>query len=148
MSHDEIERKIEDHLKRTSRLLPDGFETEDLLDELRIHINESYSEKVQKRPTEEPVVLIQEVLDDLGTPEEIAKQYSVEQLQESDSEESEDKWIRYTMRLVATVLVVVITSWIAATLTEGVVNFNVAVVMLLFLSLLEWYIRAQQTKDA
>jgi uncharacterized membrane protein len=148
MSDDEIGSIIDDHIKKTSRLLPDGFETENLLDDLRSHIRESFSDKVQKRPSEDPIRLIKEVLDDLGTPEEIARQYGIEQIEEPDNRNYADKWIYYTMRLVVAILVVVLASWIASTVTEGLVDFNFAVIMLLVFAVLEWYIRTQQTKDA
>ena len=148
MKEDEIDRIVEDHIKKTARLLPDGFETDDLLDDLRSHINEASSDKVMSRPSEDPLHLIREVLDDLGTPEEIADQYSKEQIEESDSINSADRWIQNTMRLMAAILVVVLASWFASIVTEGLVDFNVAVVVLLFLTVLEWYVRTQQTKDA
>lgn len=148
MSDDEIGSIIDDYIKKTSRLLPDSFETDDLLDDLRSHIRESFSDKVQKRPSEDPFRLIREVLEDLGTPEEIARQYGIEQIEEPDSRNSVDKWIYNTMRLVVAILVVVLASWIASTITEGLVDFNIAVIMLLMFAVLEWYIRTQQTKDA
>jgi uncharacterized membrane protein len=145
---DEVEKIIKNHIKRTGSLLPDGFETEDLLEDLRLHIEQSYSDKISNRGGEDPILLIREVLDELGTPEEIADQYGKEQLVKSDEEEDTDKWIRYTMRLMAVVLVVVLASWVASTLTEGVVDFNLAVITLLALAVLESYVRTQQTKDA
>jgi uncharacterized membrane protein len=148
MSDDEIGSIIDDHIKKTSRLLPDSFETDDLLDDLRSHIRESFSEKVHKRPDEDPLRLIIEVLDDLGTPEEIAEQYGIEQIETPDTRNTSDKWIYYTMRLMASILVVVLASWIASTVTEGLVDFNFAVIMLLAFAVLEWYVRTQQTKDA
>ncbi|TET06608.1 MAG: hypothetical protein E3J86_14830 [Candidatus Thorarchaeota archaeon] len=148
MSDDEIGSIIDDHIKKTSRLLPDSFETDDLLDDLRSHIRESFSDKVQKRPSEDPIHLIKDVLDDLGSPEEIARQYGIEQIEEPDTRNSADKWIYYTMRLMASILVVVLASWIASTITEGLVDFNFAVIMLLAFAIFEWYVRTQQTKDA
>ncbi len=148
MSDDEIEHTIDDHIKKTARLLPDSFETDDLLDDLRSHIRESFSEKVHKRPDEDPLRLIIEVLDDLGTPEEIAEQYGIEQIETPDTRNTSDKWIYYTMRLMASILVVVLASWIASTITEGLVDFNFAVIMLLAFAVFEWYVRTQQTKDA
>ncbi|MFW9794631.1 MAG: hypothetical protein ACFFEE_10035 [Candidatus Thorarchaeota archaeon] len=144
----EIERIIENYIKQTSRLLPDGFETDDLLEDLRSHIDEAFSDKVKSRPSEDQLTLVREVLNELGTPEEIADQYGQEQFEELDSKTTTDKWIRNAMRLTATILVVVITSWFASVMTEGLVNFNVAVIALLFLTMLEWYVRSQQTKDA
>lgn len=148
MSDDEIGSIIDDHITKTSRLLPDSFETDDLLEDLRSHIRESYSDKVQKRSSEDPINLIKEVLDDLGTPEEIARQYGIEQIEEPDNSNSADKWIYYTMRLVVAILVVVLASWLASIITEGLVDFNFAVITLLVFAVLEWYIRTKQTKDA
>ncbi len=148
MSTDEINRIINDYIKNTARLLPDGFETEDLLEDLRIHIHESLSDKIRERPRDDPKHLIREVLDNLGSPEEIAIQYSHEQIQEPNSKDPTSKWTKYIMRITATVLVVVLTSWLASIVTEGVVNFNVAVITLLFFAVLEWFVRTKQTKDA
>jgi uncharacterized membrane protein len=146
--NEDVEKIIRHHIKKTGSLLPDGFETEDLLEDLRAHIEQSYSDKLSRRPEEDPTSLILEVLDELGTPEEIAEEYGKEQLQETEEKEPTDKWVRYAMRLTATILVVVLASWAASTLTEGVVDFNLAVITLLALAVLEFYVRAQQTKDA
>jgi uncharacterized membrane protein len=145
---DEVESIIEDYIKKTARLLPDGFETDDLLEDLRSHIQESYSDKHARSPEDDPKILIREVLDALGTPEEIAEQYGKEQIGEPDAKDLADKWIYYTMRLMAAILVVILASWVASTVTEGLVDFNFAVVMLLAFAVLEWYVRTQQTKDA
>ena len=147
MSND-VEKIIRDYIKKTGNLLPDGFETEDLLEDLRAHIDQSYSDKLARRSGEDPKLLIREVLDELGTPEEIAEEYGKEQMQERDEKDTTDKWTRYAMRLTAVVLVVVLASWVASTLTEGVVDFNLAVITLLALAVLESLVRAQQTKDA
>ncbi|MHA2024535.1 MAG: hypothetical protein ACW98U_01445 [Candidatus Thorarchaeota archaeon] len=146
--NDDVKNIIEAHIKKTGSLLPDGFETEDLLEDLRAHIHQSYSDKLAKKPGEDPKLLIREVLDELGTPEEISEQYGKEQIEESDEGSTTDKWIRFSMRVTAIILVVVLASWVASTLTEGVVDFNLAVVTLLALAILEWYVRTQQTKDA
>ncbi|MFW9809728.1 MAG: hypothetical protein ACFFE6_10165 [Candidatus Thorarchaeota archaeon] len=148
MSEDEIRHLVEGYLKKTERLLPSGFETEDLIEDLRSHIHDSFNDKVLKRPSEVYVKLINEVLDELGTPEEIAEQYGKEQLVERDKRDFADRWIYYTMRLTAAILVVVIASWIASMITDGAVDFNLAVIVLLFFAVLEWYVRTQQTKDA
>jgi len=148
MSDDEVEHIIEGRLKKTARLLPASFETDDLLEDLRSHIHESFNDKVVKRPKEAPLNLIKEVLDDLGTPEEIAEQYGKEQVEEIDSRDTADRWIYYTMRLMAAILVVVLASWVASIITEGAVDFMYAIVVLLAFAVLEWYVRTQQTKDA
>lgn len=148
MSNDEIERIIEDHIKKIGRLLPDGFERDDLLDDLRSHIHESLSEKVQRRPDDDPLGLIREVIEELGTPEEIAEEYGKEQIEKPDERDSADRWIYYTMRLAVAILVVVLASWVVSMVTEGLVDFNFAVITLLAFAVLEWYVRTQQTKDA
>ena len=148
MSNDEINRVIENHIKKIAKLLPDSFETEDLLEDLKSHIYESYNDKVLKHPDDDKMHLITGVLDNLGTPEEIAEEYGKEQVDEEEKKPTADRWIYYTMRLMLAVLVVVLASWVASVITEGAVDFMLAVVVLLAFAVLEWIIRAQQTKDA
>jgi len=148
MSDDEINRLIENYMKKIAKLLPDGFETEDLLDDLKSHIYESYNEKVQKNPNDDKMHLLTGVLEDLGTPEEIAEEYGKEQIEEEERKSIADRWIYYTMRLMLAILVVVLASWIVSVVTEGVVDFMLAVVVLMAFAVIEWLIRAQQTKDA
>jgi uncharacterized membrane protein len=148
MSSDEINRVIEDHMKKIAKLLPDGFETEDLLEDLRNHIYESYNDKVQLNPDEDKQLLIREVLEALGTPEEIAEEYGEVEVEEEEKRSTAEKWTYYAMRLTLVVLVVVLASWAASVITEGAVDFIFAVVVLLAFAVLEWLVRAQQTKDA
>lgn len=147
MSDEQIDRDIESYMKRIAKLLPDGFETEDLLDDLRAHIYESFNEKVRKEPTEDKHRLIMEVLRELGTPEEIAEEYGKEKLVEEETS-STNRWIYYTMRMTLAVLVVVLASWVASVITDGAIDFTLAVVVLLAFAVLEWIVRTQQTKDA
>ena len=92
--------------------------------------------------------LITEVLEELGTPEEIAEEYGKVQIEEEESLDTSDRWIWYTMRLMLAILVVVLASWVVSIITEGAVDFMTAVVVLLVFAVLEWLIRTQQTKDA
>ncbi len=147
MSDDDIGRAIENHIKKIAKLLPDTFESEDLLEDLRSHIYEAYNNKVHRDPSSDKLVIILEVLEVLGTPEEIAAQYVKEQSEE-EKKETADRWIYYTMRLMVAVLVVVLSSWVVSIITEGAVDFMLAVVVLLAFAFLESIIRAQQTKDA
>jgi uncharacterized membrane protein len=148
MSGNEIDRVIEKHMKRIAKLLPDSFETEDLLEDLKSHIYESYNDKVQKNPDDDELYLITEVLEALGTPEEIAEEYGKVQIEEEEIKSNPDRWIYYTMRLMLTILVVVLASWVVSIATEGAVDFMFAVVVLLAFAVLEWLVRAQQIKDA
>jgi uncharacterized membrane protein len=148
MSSNEIERVIEKHMKKIAKLLPDSFETDDLLEDLRYHIYESFNEKVQRNPEDEKLRLIAEVLEELGTPEEIAEEYGREQVDEDEKKSTADKWIYYTMRIMLTIIVVVLASYVTSIITEGAINFMFAVVVLLAFAVLEWLVRSQQTKDA
>ncbi len=148
MSENDIDRVIEKYLKRITKLLPDSFETEDLLDDLRSHIFESYRVKTEKSPDEDKQILIAEVLEELGSPEEIANEYGQEQVKKDEEKSTSDKWIYYTMRLALAVLVVVLASWAASIITGGAVDFMLAVIVLLAFAVLEWLVRTQQTKDA
>ena len=148
MSNEEIDRVVEDHLKKIAKLLPDSFETEDLLEDLKAHIYESFNEKVQNHPEDDKMHLLKGVLEDLGTPEEIAEEYGKEQVEEEEKRSDADRWIYYTMRLMLAVVVVVLASWVASVITEGAVDFMLAVVVLLAFAVIEFVIRAQQTKDA
>lgn len=148
MSNDEVNRVIEDYMKKIAKLLPDGFETDDLLEDLRSHIYESYNDKVQTNPDEDKLDMIREVLEDLGTPEEIAEEYGKVEVEDEEKESKSERWIYYTMRLMLVVLVVIVASWVASVLTEGAIDFVFAVVVLLAFAVLEWLVRAQQTKDA
>ena len=147
MSDDEVNLVIEEQMKEIAKLLPDGFETDDLLEDLRFHINESYNDKVRDNPEEDKLTLIREVLEDLGTPEEIAEEYGKVEVEGEEQESRTDRRIYYTMRLVLVVVVVFVASWVASVLTEGAVDFVFAVVVLLAFAVLEWLVRTQQTKD-
>jgi uncharacterized membrane protein len=148
MSNNEVNRIIEEHLRKIAKLLPDGFETDDLLEDLRSHIDESFNDKVQNNPDEDKLELIKEVLDALGTPEEIAEEYGVAESEEEERESRSQRWIYYTMRLTLVVFVVIVASWAASVITEGAIDFVFAVVVLLAFAVLEWLVRTQQTKDA
>ncbi|MFW9788755.1 MAG: hypothetical protein ACFFE2_08165 [Candidatus Thorarchaeota archaeon] len=148
MSNEEIDIVVENYMKRIAKLLPDSFETEDLLEDLKSHIYESYNEKVLKSPDVSKQEIITEVLDELGTPQEIAEEYGKDLTEVEKGKSSADRWIYYTMRLMLAILVVVLASWIVSMVTEGAVDFMLAVVVLLAFAVLEWLVRTQQTKDA
>ena len=148
MNMEQINREVESYLKKIAKLLPDDFETEDLLEDLRTHIYESFNEKVQRRPTDDRQRLIERVLDELGTPEDIAEEYGRERLVEEEKKSTANRWIYYMARLAVAIFVVVLASWVASIVTEGAIDFTLAVVVLLAFAVLEWIVRTQQTKDA
>ena len=148
MSDEEIKRIVEDYIKRTARLLPDNFETEDLLEDLKSHIYEGLEYKKQTRPSESSVILLQEVLEELGTPEDIAEEYGKEQILEEDPDKKDDRFQYYVIRLVAAFIVAVLAAWVVSIVTEGVVDFYFAVVVLMAFAVIEWFVRAQQAGES
>lgn len=146
MSDEEIKQTVEDYIKRVSRLLPDNFETEDLLGDLKSHIYEGLEHKKKSKQSESLEILIQEVLKDLGTPEEIAEEYGQERVQEVDTDN--DKFQYYVVRLVAAFIVAVLAAWLVSIVTEGVVDFYFAVVVLMGFAVIEWFVRAKQTGES
>jgi uncharacterized membrane protein len=140
----ETEKVIEDYIKRTSRLLPNSFSAEDLVTDLRSHIYEAMNDKIRNNPSEKQSTLIQEVLDDVGTPEDIAEEFMIEQGHKIDSSGRENRFQYYVIRLVAAFVVVVIASWIVSTITYGAVDFYLAVVVLMVFAVIEWFVRAKQ----
>jgi len=148
VSEVEIERMINDYIKRISRLLPDNFETEDLLEDLKSHIYEGLEYKQKIRPSESSGILVREVLEELGTPEEIAEEYGEEQSQLDDSEKEDDRIHYYLVRLIAAFIVAILAAWIVSVVTEGAVDFYFAVVVLMAFAVIEWFVRAKQTNAA
>ena len=148
MSDEEVKQIVEEFIKRTSRLLPDNFETEDLLEDLKSHIYEGFKHKQQIRPSESPDVLVQEILKELGTPEEIAEEYAQEQVQDVNAEKDDDRFQYYIVRLVAAFVVAVLAAWIVSIVTEGAVEFYFAVIVLMGFAVIEWFVRAKQTGES
>ena len=148
MSDEKITEIVEDYIKKISRLLPDNFETEDLLEDLTSHIYEGLDHKKQAMPSESPEILVQEVLKELGTPEEIAEEYGQERVQEGQPEKDDDRFQYYVVRLVAAFVVAVLAAWIVSVVTEGAVDFYFAVIVLMGFAVIEWFIRAKQTGES
>lgn len=148
MSDAEIKRIIDDYLRKISRLLPDNFETEDLLDDIKSHIYEGLSHKEEMKSSESSVVLIHEVLEELGTPEEIAEEYGKEQVQVEEPGRDNDRFQYYVVRLVAAFIVAVLAAWIVSVVTEGAVDFYFAVVVLMAFAVVEWFVRAKQSGES
>ncbi|TFH07354.1 MAG: hypothetical protein E4H14_08690 [Candidatus Thorarchaeota archaeon] len=148
MSDKEIERIITEYLRRTARLLPNNFETEDLLEEIKAHIYEGLKYKQQIRPSESSTILVHEVLNELGTPEEIAEEYGKERAQAEDPEKDNDRFQYYLVRLVAAFVVAILAAWVVSTITEGAVDFYFAVIVLVAFAIIEWFVRAKQSGES
>ncbi len=148
MIDEEVKQIVEEFIKKTSRLLPDNFETEDLLEDLKSHIYEGFKHKQQIRPSESPDLLVQEILKELGTPEEIAEEYGQERVQDVNTEKDDDRFQYYLVRLVAAFIVAVIAAWVVSSVTEGAVEFYFAVIVLMGFAVIEWFVRAKQTGES
>lgn len=148
MIDEEVKQIVEEFIKKTSRLLPDNFETEDLLEDLKSHIYEGFKHKQQIRPSESPDLLVQEILKELGTPEEIAKEYVQEKVQDVHTEKDDSRFEYYIVRLIAAFVVAVLAAWIVSIVTEGAVEFYFAVIVLMGFAVIEWFVRAKQTGES
>jgi len=148
VSDKEIKQIIDAYIKRVSRLLPDNFETEDLLEDIRSHIYEGLSHKQESNPTENSEILVHEVLNELGAPEEIAEEYGQETAPIEDKEKDDDRFQYYVIRLVAAFIVAILAAWIVSAVTEGAVDFYFAVVVLMAFAVIEWFVRAKQTGES
>ena len=148
MSDEEITQIVDDYIKRTSRLLPDNFETEDLLEDLKSHIYESLMHKQQSKPSVSSVDLLQEVLKDLGTPEEIAEEYGRERVPDPNDDDKEDRFEYYAIRLAAAIVVAVIAGLFVDFVTEGAVDFALAFFVIVGFAVIEWFVRAKQSGDS
>lgn len=151
MSERAVEHMIEDYVKRTRKVLPKGRETEDLLDDLRNHILESLADKTEQKPGVSRSELIGEVLDELGSPEEIAREF--ESTHPEEPARRRRKTIRLVARLVFAVAVVVIAAVVVSSIPLGQheapqVDFLTALIVLMVFAVAEWYVRAWQTKSA
>jgi uncharacterized membrane protein len=147
VSDDGIKRIVNDYIKRVARLLPDNFETEDLLEDLKAHIYEGLDHKQQTKPSEDSELLVKEVLKELGTPEEIAEEYGRERLPDSVNGEKEDKVEYYLIRLAVALVVAVIAALIVDAVTD-VIDFASAFFILVAFAMIEWFVRAKQSGDS
>ncbi|MHA1926486.1 MAG: HAAS signaling domain-containing protein [Candidatus Thorarchaeota archaeon] len=145
---DEAERAVEDYLKRVEHLLPSGFETEDLIEELREHIFQSYGSKMKERPSEKPMVLVHEILEELGSPEDIAEEQSQSRPIKVKLDEKRSRGMYFFGRLAFAVIVVIIAAAFVAFYTEGEMDFGFTVAVLLIFVIAEWYVRAWQAGEA
>ena len=148
MSMREIAQIVEDYLKSVGRVLPSGFETEDMLEELEIHIDEAFQEKVQKRPQASKVDLLREVLNDLGEPKEIAEEFKRTGIHLQEQEEYNKRVYQLVVRLIINMVVVVVASWFVSSLPDAGISFYWALGVLLVFGLFEWFIRVWQIREA
>jgi uncharacterized membrane protein len=148
MINGETERIIDEYIKKTSRLLPDSFAAEDLIADLKLHIYDALNDKIRNNSTESQQNLILEVLNEVGSPEDIAEEFALEQVVETDQSSHEDRFQYYVIRLVAAFIVAVLAAWAVSIITNGAVDFFFAVVVLMVFAVIEWFVRAKQIGES
>ncbi len=148
MSLREIAQIVEDYLKSVSRVLPSGFETEDMLEELEIHINEAFQNKMQERPLANKIDLLREVLNDLGEPKEIAEEFKRTDVLLEKQEEDDRRTFGLVVRFCINMVLVVAAAWFVSTLPDAGITFYWALVVFLVFGLAEWFMRAWQIRKA
>jgi uncharacterized membrane protein len=148
MSLREIAQIVEDYLKSVSRVLPSGFETEDMLEELEIHINEAFQNKVQERPLANKIDLLREVLNDLGEPKEIAEEFKRADVLLQGQEDDDRRTFWLVVRFAINMVIAVVAAWFVSTLPDTGVSFYWALIVFLVFGLAEWFMRAWQIRKA
>jgi len=148
MNEKGIAQIIEDYLKDVGRVLPSGFETEDMLEELRIHIDEALQDRIQKKPLANKIDLLREVLNDLGEPKEIAEEFKRTGVLLQEQEEGEKRMSSLVVRFIINMVIVVAASWFVSNLPDAGISFYLALVVFLVFGLAEWSIRARQKREA
>lgn len=143
----EVERAIDDYLKKVRKVLPDSFETDDLVEDLREHIIDSFEDKRVQNSSETNLTIISAVLRELGEPDEIAREYSLETASGAESEGRGASRFYFLTRLFVGIAVVILAAWIASLVTEGALNFGYTVAILLVFVVAEWFVRAWQAGE-
>lgn len=143
MESREVQNRIDDYLDRVRDLLPEGVERGEVIDELRVHINDALSDKMEKRPSESSMMLLEETLANLGSPREIAAEYRKE-LPESAVWTAKRKRMLYMIgRFVVVFLVVFLASVVVSDRFPSIM-FPWFFLILLFFTVIEWLIKLYQ----
>ena len=143
-----VEKMIYDYLEKIRRKMPDTFETDDLLDDLKIHILESLENKVAQNPEEDKTRLTQEVLESLGDPATIAAEFDISSTLDSEVEGSKGSMIGTIVRYLITVVIVIAAAWFVSSLENSIIDFWTALIVLLVFVAAEGALRAWQKGES
>ncbi|TFG07077.1 hypothetical protein EU538_09275 [Candidatus Thorarchaeota archaeon] len=143
MENERIERRIDDYIQSARGVLPDTFETEDLLEDVRAHIYESLQHKTEQRPEADTELLLKEVFNELGEPEDIAEAFGEQRIGEDRTDDDYRTW-KILGSIVVKIVVVILAAWVVNQITNGMVDFWLAVGVLLVFVVLEWFLRNWQ----
>jgi len=130
MSDETIQGLINDYLEKLRRNMPDTFETDDILEDLESHIKEAYQNKSLMNPEDSKVMLLEQVLDDVGEPEFIAEEFDKATVSEDESEDNPIQIFRTTMRYLFTGVIIIAAAWFVSSLQDSIVDFWTALIVL------------------
>ncbi len=147
MTKDKVTQEIDAYLKRVSRVLPDSFETDDLVDDIRVHILESLHDKQEQYPDSDPLVLVKEVLTALGDPEDIAQEWGKTQTFEEEEEDHDSDLLKTVVKQTFAILVVIAAAWFISTIPNTIVDFWTALFILMIFVIAEYFLRTWQRSE-
>ena len=75
MSHDELKPFIDEYIEKVRKILPEGFETDDFLDTLRVQIIDLLNEKILQNPMKDSKELLFNVFEELGPLEKFKEKF-------------------------------------------------------------------------
>ncbi len=143
MESKEIQNRIEVYLNKVRIRLPEGVNRKEIIEELKVHINDALSDKLHNTPSESPMALLENVLNSLGSPEEIASEYHKEMSEGAVWTAKRKRMLYMIGRLVVVLFVVLVASlWISSRIPR--IGFVSLVLILLLFAIPEWLIKLYQ----
>lgn len=142
-----VRTRVNDYIERARSVLPETFETEDLLEDVRAHIYDSLQHKMNKRPDGDAELLLDEVFREIGEPEDIAEAFGEQKIGTEEEENGQENW-KTLANILIKVVVVILAAWVVNQITNGAVDFFLAVIVLFFFVVLEWLLRDWEMKRA
>jgi uncharacterized membrane protein len=144
MTENDVNREIDNYLAEVSRVLPDSFETDDLIEDIRTHILESLQDKKEQHPDADRLSLLHEVLNALGNPEEIAVEWGKAQTTGEEEENRRSGLYRTIVRQAFAILVVIAAAYFISVLPNTIVDFWTALIILMVFVVAEYFLRTWQ----
>lgn len=144
MTEDDVNREIDNYLAKVNRVLPDSFETDDLIEEIRTHILEALQDKREQHPDADGLSLVREILNDLGNPEEIAFEWGKAQETGDEEENRRSNLYRTVARQTIAILVVIAAAYFVSVLPNTIVDFWTALIILMVFVIAEYFLRTWQ----
>ena len=144
MRYDELEPFIEEYIEKARNVLPEGFETEDFLEDLKTRIIDLLDTKILDKPTEDPKLLLYEVFEELGSPENMKEKIHEPQIDHPTKENKRSPEFTLAIRGIVSGGVVII----VATIMYYTANwdFFTTLVLLSIIVVIEWVIKAWEMK--